>query len=294
MGIRFHCPNGHKLNVKAFLAGKKGVCPDCGVKLRIPDRSEPELDSGIDQVKPGDVKPAGPQKSASAPAPTPAPTPASAPALASRPATVMTAPAAVGSPVARPTGIATPVMPVGGYPMQSAPPPMPAGPMPIAPIGAPGPYPAPLGRGPLPPPPPVPPPPPPGALDPIAENPLATWFVRPPSGGQFGPARGEVMRKWLTEGRVTADSLVWREGWIDWLAATEVFPQLGKSVAPPGAMFGVTTTAVRPVSGANATPAPRKPASSSLSVAILVGLAIVCVLLVGVLAVVLSGGFGST
>jgi hypothetical protein len=36
MGIRFNCPNGHKLNVKEFLAGKRGVCPQCGTKFIIP------------------------------------------------------------------------------------------------------------------------------------------------------------------------------------------------------------------------------------------------------------------
>ncbi|HEX5472404.1 MAG TPA: hypothetical protein VFW73_10980 [Lacipirellulaceae bacterium] len=36
MGIRFSCPNGHKLNVKEFLAGKRGVCPQCGAKFVIP------------------------------------------------------------------------------------------------------------------------------------------------------------------------------------------------------------------------------------------------------------------
>jgi hypothetical protein len=36
MGIRFFCPNGHKLNVKDHLAGKRGVCPKCGAKFAIP------------------------------------------------------------------------------------------------------------------------------------------------------------------------------------------------------------------------------------------------------------------
>ena len=36
MGIRFNCPNGHKLNVKAFQAGQKGICPVCGAKMQIP------------------------------------------------------------------------------------------------------------------------------------------------------------------------------------------------------------------------------------------------------------------
>lgn len=40
MGIRFTCPNGHKLNVKTFLAGKRGVCPQCGAKFVIPGLGE--------------------------------------------------------------------------------------------------------------------------------------------------------------------------------------------------------------------------------------------------------------
>src|SRR3954454_10101863 len=40
MGIRFSCPNGHKLNVKTFLAGKRGVCPQCGAKFEIPIQAE--------------------------------------------------------------------------------------------------------------------------------------------------------------------------------------------------------------------------------------------------------------
>jgi hypothetical protein len=40
MGIRFNCPSGHKLNVKEFLAGKRGVCPQCGAKFIIPMPNE--------------------------------------------------------------------------------------------------------------------------------------------------------------------------------------------------------------------------------------------------------------
>jgi hypothetical protein len=36
MGIRFFCPNGHKLHVKSLLAGLKGYCPQCGAELIIP------------------------------------------------------------------------------------------------------------------------------------------------------------------------------------------------------------------------------------------------------------------
>ena len=36
MGIRFFCPEGHKLNVKSFLAGKAGFCPHCNARVEIP------------------------------------------------------------------------------------------------------------------------------------------------------------------------------------------------------------------------------------------------------------------
>ena len=65
--------------------------------------------------------------------------------------------------------------------------------------------------------------------DPLADPAEVVWYVRPPSGGQFGPANRDLMRAWITEGRVTPDSLVWREGWRDWQEAGRVFPQLTPS-----------------------------------------------------------------
>ena len=47
MGIKFHCPNGHKLNVKSFLAGKRGICPKCHVRMRIPMESESEVGTEV-------------------------------------------------------------------------------------------------------------------------------------------------------------------------------------------------------------------------------------------------------
>ena len=54
MGIRFLCPNGHKLNGPSSLRGKPGQCPHCGSRFTIP----------------ADEAPAP----ASTPVPTPAPT----------------------------------------------------------------------------------------------------------------------------------------------------------------------------------------------------------------------------
>jgi hypothetical protein len=36
MGIVSFCPQGHRVKVKDHLAGKKGVCPICGARFRIP------------------------------------------------------------------------------------------------------------------------------------------------------------------------------------------------------------------------------------------------------------------
>ena len=36
MGIKFLCPNGHKLNVKTFLAGKRAICPKCQARVIVP------------------------------------------------------------------------------------------------------------------------------------------------------------------------------------------------------------------------------------------------------------------
>src|SRR5207249_3997580 len=139
MGIKFHCPKGHKLNVKSFLAGKKGVCPKCGTKVRIPTSSEPGLvDSDVEETEATHEGPAKSNGSGAVAAP------------------VMTAPKA--------PAVSAAAAPVQAEHAQDA--------------AAPD--------------------------DPIAEAPAAIWYVRPPTGGQYGPARGDIMRKWLSEGRVSS------------------------------------------------------------------------------------------
>ncbi len=69
--------------------------------------------------------------------------------------------------------------------------------------------------------------------DPLADPSEVVWYVRPSAGGQFGPATREVMRRWISQGRIGPDALVWREGWRDWQEAGKVFPQLSTSDALP-------------------------------------------------------------
>jgi|GEM_PF-436629 len=54
----------------------------------------------------------------------------------------------------------------------------------------------------------------------------AKWFVRPPSGGQFGPADSDLLISWIGESRVTPESFLWREGMEQWQLASELVPEL--------------------------------------------------------------------
>ena len=67
--------------------------------------------------------------------------------------------------------------------------------------------------------------------DPLVEEGDVVRYVHPASGGQFGHASADVMRAWIAEGRIAADSLVWHEGWHNWQTAGNVFPQLSPAQA---------------------------------------------------------------
>ena len=301
MGIKFNCPNGHKLNVKSFLAGKKGVCPHCGAKFRIPStpaeddhEDGPALDVSSLPV-PAQPVPAQPAPTQPATGPAIAAVPQGAshahPAAAVTPggivggalpvgqavvppgAGVQPQPAMVGAPAVavavRPAGTAVgaPVGMAAGVPVGQV---VPAG------YAPPGPSPT-VGNPVM----------PAGAIDPIAENPNAVWYVRPPSGGQYGPARGDIMRKWIAEGRVTGTSLVWRDGWPDWRNAAEALPELRRPAATPAEPAvplitpAVTRSTSRYVAG--------RKKSNALAITALVLLTILCLVMVGVLVVVLGG-----
>ena len=61
--------------------------------------------------------------------------------------------------------------------------------------------------------------------DGLSDEAEATWYVRPPSGGQYGPATTELLRQWIGEGRVAATALLWREGWPQWRDASDALPE---------------------------------------------------------------------
>jgi hypothetical protein len=233
MGIKFHCPQGHKLNVKAFLAGKRGVCPKCGAKLRIPTASEPGLDGdGADDAEESDAAHSAAARDNG-----------SGVLAEASAAKQVAAPAVATSPAAHAIDAAA----EGGAASSQA-------------VG-----------------------------DPIAERPSAFWYVRPPTGGQYGPARGDVMRRWLAEGRVSGDSLVWREGFTDWQTAENLFPQLSAAdaaaepQAAPAPSRPVASLAPRSSTRTVARYQTKQQTTSTLAIGIVIGLAVLCVALIAVL-----------
>jgi hypothetical protein len=201
MGIRCYCPNGHKLNIKAFQAGLRGICPRCGESFVIPRhstrRSTKHRSDSV--VGSNEMAAGGEGFSASA-----------------------------GSAVAVPDqDVEISLHTVEEAPSASAAnassPPSPSSTDDLS---------RPEDR----------------IVDPIDENPRAIWYVRPPIGGQYGPADGEVMRSWIAEGRISVNSLVWREGWEQWEEAMKVFPQLSprpssREPEPPGGIPSIGVVA---------------------------------------------------
>ena len=223
MGIRFYCPDcGRRLNIKAFLAGKRGICPHCDSRVQIPLESQLPVD-----------------------APKYRPTSDRAPGNRAIAAATATVSARSADPVTQQSL----VLPTAKE----------------------------------------------AAMDPIAESPDSVWYVRPSAGGQYGPARGDVMRRWLLEGRVSADSMVWREGWEDWKLAGPIFPSLEaapSSTQPaevkPAASFVVPEDEEQDISKPVAAPA-RRVVAKKKSIAPLIVLGLLIVVLLVVTVVILRG-----
>ncbi len=142
MGIRFACHVcERKLNIKGDLAGRRGICPACSSRFRIPledsEKSIPVDDESSSKVV------------ATQPPPTKESTAIASPTRAKSPPTTI-----------------------------------------------------------------------------LDDDNDGTWYVRPPSGGQYGPATTELLKQWIGEGRVAATSLIWRDGWPQWRDASEALPEL--------------------------------------------------------------------
>jgi hypothetical protein len=263
MGIRFHCHHcRHELHVKDFQGGKKGRCPECQGKFRIPLRDAElslEVDapaaelvstasavstknsatrtpqstasSGLDaphkSAAQGEKPPATQPRSKSEPS-RPSQNPTTSQTAGRRKATESSSPDSAKSKAAatvtaaaahQPTELAqtTPSQPT---PAQDNP----------AKSAAVQPNTESLDTS------------EPKLPAAIADQPQATWHVRPVTGGQYGPAPADIMGQWLIEGRVPRDALVWRDDWPEWQVAGDALSDyFGKEPAVIAA--GPTPTA---------------------------------------------------
>jgi uncharacterized protein DUF4339 len=216
MGIKFTCPHCNTaLNVKSELGGKRGRCPSCQQKIEIPTESKAGAaapTAAATQPGPSAPSVAAPRAGAESSAGTPAAfsPPTESPAadhLESFPALQTT----TGQPGGQQAGAqAAPAAQTAAVTQPAA-----------AAQPAAGIQPA-VGTAPV---------------DAISESPQLQWYVMPPGAtSQYGPAVGEEFRAWIKEGRVTADTLIWRQDWPEWKPAGMVFPELQAAyTAPVGA-----------------------------------------------------------
>ncbi len=212
MGIRFACHVcGKHLNIKRELAGRRGVCPACASKFRIP-LEDAETSSPVESKTPaaspsgqphgaeteqvGSGEGVGGNQGASPPDGLPA-TYAGQPVGSAEQAVTeqaVTQQAVTEQAVTQQVVSEHVASPQGGFDAAE-----------MAPVVSD------LGSTKV------------SLLD---DDPEATWYVRPPSGGQYGPASGDILKQWIGEGRVAAAALLWRDGWPQWRSASEALYEL--------------------------------------------------------------------
>lgn len=222
MGIRFHCHMcNHALHVKDFLAGKRGKCPNCNGSFRIPQGGD-GYSLSIDELAKSDsaivraVRPKNPSPpSAAKPTTTePKASPASpSPAVdANQPNTDKETEAKKATTKSDSASRERSKKPSADGKLDKSSKSV-AQPSAVAPNRS-----APVSHGALP--------------ASIASLHNVQWYVRPPSGGQFGPAATSLLATWIDENRITADSYLWREGMEQWQLASELLPEVFPTTAP--------------------------------------------------------------
>ena len=187
MGIVAFCPRGHRVKVKDELGGRKGICPECQVRFRIPPAGTElpvarvvSLDPVMAERLPraevlgsDDLLPAAGgsvQRDDDREAPE------------SDGVGVDALPPDAFEPLAFETVDRDPA--AGGASARSA------------------------------------------ALHPaIAERPELAWCVAVPGGEPSPPYDGPALQRWLDAGSATGEEVVWRADWPQWVPIRTVFPQ---------------------------------------------------------------------
>lgn len=235
MGIRFRCHHCEfELHVKDFQAGKRGKCPECKGRFRVPlETTEHSLDADSELEAVGVAAAESSSRAAQEfPPGSPTVSPAAADVAPTGESTDSPHPQSPTSPEAKPNSEAS--QPPANVSASSDP--VSSGPVEAVDEAAM----------------PVAPPSVASIPERFREAPEAKWYVRPPAGGQYGPATLEDFEQWLSEKRVTHDSLIWREGWPEWLNAAKALPELfaPEPASPP--IPTVPTTGTQPTGPAAA------------------------------------------
>ena len=199
MGIRFYCPNGHKLNVKSELAGKIGICPKCQARMTIPTASVRESTAKralAERTSEGSERSDEQEKAA-----------------ANFDDGAATRNASNGKDAQNTAAVDEPLGKffLNGDRAEAA-----LGDVLRRAVDA-------SAQGER------------GAArfddaEPL-RDPQLVWYVRSRDNQQYGPATGDVMAAWVNERRIGPQTLVWRQDWSGWQAAGRVFPELRRFFA---------------------------------------------------------------
>ncbi len=188
MGIRFFCPHCKKrLNIKEFLAGKRGYCPECGGSLEVPLQSDPAALRAAAKSQRVAVQSLAPELSGKG-------------AVDTEPTTANSSHPATHESPGRPSEGEGPVsldLSEKARPNESPP-----GAIDLEPPAS-------------------------GTLQESRAvlDLHGVWFVRTTQGKQFGPMDGPALQSWINEGLLWPTMYLWREGWPTWRIAREVLPE---------------------------------------------------------------------
>lgn len=273
MGIRFACHVCDKhLNIKQELAGRRGVCPACSSRFRIPlqdaEKSTP-VESKQQQVGPQAAHQSTRHQPATQRSTTFDVDTASHPSPTAHQSAIGSVEQPTDDPGISTPGIATPGDVFVGQNKAEG--------IPTDPVSG-------------------------SSISMLDDEPDATWYVRPPSGGQYGPATGTVLRQWISEGRVAATALLWRDGWPQWRDACEALPELAIHLPQGSAVAEQTTTSASDSTAKSPSPiqSPELTGQSEIGaqrrnrsfrrVSLIGLLSVVALALVGVLVIVIKNG----
>lgn len=211
MGIVAFCPNGHRIKVKDELAGRKGICPTCSARFRIPRKdAKPAAAAGAEALD----------------------RPPTARVVSLDPRDVAPLPAAYALDEADTVDAAEPVVELADAVPDFAPAnddvafdEQPAEEPVVGDASDHGWAQEPIDEA--------------AAAEPpsvhavLDEHPDLAWCVAVRGGAPSAPLDAAAMRTWLDSGEASVDHVVWRQDWPEWRPIQEVFPE-ALPAGPPG------------------------------------------------------------